>query len=54
MIGRVVPNAYRVGRAPHDSWDATVRTLDCLDPHRVFTSPLLRSLLRARGPHGTR
>jgi FAD/FMN-containing dehydrogenase len=48
IIRRVVPHAYRVGRLPGHTWDAALRTLDRLDPHRVFTSPLLRSLLRTR------
>jgi hypothetical protein len=44
MIERTVPQAFR----PQRQWDAAVRTLDRLDPHAVLTSPLLRSLLRAR------
>jgi hypothetical protein len=43
-----IPAAYRVARAPHRRWNATVGTLNRLDPHGVFTSPLLRSLLRVR------
>ena len=45
IIERTVPHAFR----PERNWDAAVRTLDRLDPHAVFTSPLLRSLLRAHG-----
>jgi FAD/FMN-containing dehydrogenase len=41
-IERTVPHAF-------GGWDAAVRTLDRLDPHAVFTSPLLRALLRGRG-----
>ena len=41
IIERAVPDAFR-------GWDAAVRTLDRLDPHDVFTSPLLRALLRER------
>ena len=48
MIERTLPHAFRAGRRPDLAWDAAVRTLDRLDPHAVFTSPLLRSLLRAR------
>jgi FAD/FMN-containing dehydrogenase len=40
MIEHTIPGAFR-------GWDAAVRTLDRLDPHAVFTSPLLRTLLRA-------
>ena len=48
MLARTVPAAFRVGREPQATWDAAVATLERLDPHRVFTSPLLRSLLRGR------
>ena len=48
MLARTIPDAFRVARRPHTTWDAAVATLDRLDPHRVFTSPLLRSLLRGR------
>ena len=41
IIERAVPDAFR-------GWAAAVRTLDRLDPHDVFTSPLLRTLLRER------
>jgi hypothetical protein len=40
MIEHTIPRAF-------GGWDAAVRTLDRLDPHAVFTSPLLRTLLRA-------
>jgi Cholesterol oxidase, substrate-binding len=46
MIAHTLPRAFRVARPPDRTWDAAVRTLDRLDPHSVFTSPLLRSLLR--------
>ena len=48
FLERTLPRAFRVGRPPDQTWDAAVRTLERLDPHAVFTSPLLRSLLRAR------
>ena len=48
MLARTIPDAFRVGRVPEATWDAAVATLERLDPHRVFTSPLLRSLLRGR------
>jgi FAD/FMN-containing dehydrogenase len=48
IIERSLPDAFRVARPPDRTWDAAVRTLDRLDPHALFTSPLLRSLLRGR------
>ena len=48
LITRTLPQAFSVARPPSRTWDAAVRTLDRLDPDAVFTSPLLRSLLRAR------
>jgi FAD/FMN-containing dehydrogenase len=48
MLARTLPHAFRVARPPGRRWDAAVHALDRLDPHGVFTSPLLRSLLRAR------
>ena len=41
IIERTAPSAF-------SGWNAAVRTLDRLDPHDVFTSPLLRTLLRTR------
>jgi FAD/FMN-containing dehydrogenase len=46
MITRTLPRAFSVARPPDRTWDAAVRTLDRLDPHGLFTSPLLRVLLR--------
>jgi FAD/FMN-containing dehydrogenase len=46
MIRATLPDAYRIARPPQQRWDAAVRTLHRLDPHGIFTSPLLRSLLR--------
>ena len=48
MIERTVPDAFRRARSGDPAWGAAVRTLDRLDPHGVFTSPLLRALLRTR------
>lgn len=53
MITSTIPTAYRIARPPQQRWDAAVRTLQALDPHGVFTSPLLRSLLRVPAPHFT-
>jgi hypothetical protein len=50
LIGATIPNAFRAGRPRSQTWDAAVGALDRLDPHGVFTSPLLRSLLKARAP----
>jgi len=44
IIGRVIPDSLRAGTAP--GWDGAVATLDRHDPHRVFGSPLLDTLLR--------
>jgi hypothetical protein len=46
MITRTLPRAFSVARPPDRTWDAAVRTLHRLDPHGLFTSPLLRLLLR--------
>jgi hypothetical protein len=48
MIAGTIPTGFRVARPPQRRWDAVVRTLNRLDPHGVFTSPLLSSLLRVR------
>jgi FAD/FMN-containing dehydrogenase len=48
MIAHTLPRAFRVARPPDRRRDAAPRTLDRLDPHAVYTSPLLRSLLRTR------
>ena len=45
-IAGTIPAAYRVARPPQRRWNAAVGTLNRLDPHRVFTSPLLSSMLR--------
>jgi FAD/FMN-containing dehydrogenase len=48
MIASTIPRAYRIGRQPRFTWDAAISALHGLDPHGVFTSPLLESLLRLR------
>jgi FAD/FMN-containing dehydrogenase len=48
MIAGAIPTAFRLARPPQRRWNAAVRTLNRLDPHEVFTSPLLSSLLRVR------
>ena len=42
FVGRTVRESFRAR-----AWNAGVSTLDRLDPHAVFTSPLLRALLRS-------
>jgi FAD/FMN-containing dehydrogenase len=46
VIERAVPAGFRSARPATHAWDEAVRALDRLDPHHVFSSPLLRSLLR--------
>jgi FAD/FMN-containing dehydrogenase len=46
LIARTLPHEFRVARPRDRTWDAAVRALARLDPDGVFTSPLLRSLLR--------
>jgi FAD/FMN-containing dehydrogenase len=48
MITSTIPNAFRIARPPHRRWDAATRVLHRLDPHEVFVSPLLSTLLRLR------
>ncbi|HVQ90837.1 MAG TPA: cholesterol oxidase substrate-binding domain-containing protein [Mycobacteriales bacterium] len=43
VLTGTVPAAYRQG--PDPSWDATLATLNRLDPHRTFTNPFLNTLL---------
>ncbi|WP_055585426.1 cholesterol oxidase substrate-binding domain-containing protein [Streptacidiphilus griseoplanus] len=44
VIGTAIPASLRATGAP--GWDEAVATLDRLDPHRIFSSPLLDTLLR--------
>jgi FAD/FMN-containing dehydrogenase len=50
MLTDTIPSAFRTARPPQRRWNAAVRTLERLDPHGVFTSPLLSSLLRVPPP----
>jgi FAD/FMN-containing dehydrogenase len=43
LMQSTIPESFRTGRRD-DDWDAMARTLDELDPLRVFTSPLLDRL----------
>jgi hypothetical protein len=45
IIRSAIPTAYRIARPAQRRWDAAVHELHHLDPHGVFTSPLLDSLL---------
>jgi FAD/FMN-containing dehydrogenase len=44
-LGTTIPNSLRSGQAAGDNWDAAQATLDALDPSRLFSSPLLDTLL---------
>lgn len=39
-----IPNDYRVGRSASENWDWALATYDVLDPHRIFSNPLLDAL----------
>ncbi|MFF5126917.1 cholesterol oxidase substrate-binding domain-containing protein [Streptomyces syringium] len=52
VLGGRIPESFLQG--PHPTWDWAVGTLDGYDPHRVFTTPLLDTLLRAGPPGGSR
>jgi FAD/FMN-containing dehydrogenase len=45
VLKAIIPHAYRSGHAAGDNWDEAVRALNALDPHRIFTNPLLDTLL---------
>ena len=45
MVSSTIPNAYRTGQPASDNWDTARTTLNQYDPYRVFSSPLLDSLL---------
>jgi FAD/FMN-containing dehydrogenase len=45
MLSSTIPSVYRAGQPTGDNWDTARATLNQYDPHRVFTSPLLDSLL---------
>ncbi|MCK2244394.1 MULTISPECIES: cholesterol oxidase substrate-binding domain-containing protein [unclassified Crossiella] len=42
---QVIPSAYRAGQSWTQSWDGAVAAFEELDPHGVFGSPFLDSLL---------
>ena len=44
-LGTTIPNSLRTGQAAGDNWDTAKATLDALDPSRLFSSPLLDTLL---------
>ena len=44
-IGRTIPDDFRAARSTNDNWDWTCRTFNALDPHRIFSNPLLERLL---------
>jgi hypothetical protein len=44
-----IPHEFTVGRTHGITWQTTVNRLHALDPHEIFTSPLLRTLMRPRG-----
>lgn len=44
-VGTTVPNTLRAGQPAGDNFDTAKATLNALDPHRVYSSPLLDTLL---------
>lgn len=44
-LGSTIPDSLRTGQAAGDNWDAAKATLDAFDPSRLFSSPLLDTLL---------
>ncbi|WP_051748055.1 cholesterol oxidase substrate-binding domain-containing protein [Nevskia soli] len=44
-LGTTIPNSLRTGQAVGDNWDTAKATLDLFDPARLFSSPLLDTLL---------
>jgi FAD/FMN-containing dehydrogenase len=45
MLGSTIPDGYRAGQPAGADWDAAVALLDQMDPHGVFSAPLLERLL---------
>jgi FAD/FMN-containing dehydrogenase len=39
-----IPDDFRVARDADEDWDWALATLDALDPHRIFSNPLLDTL----------
>jgi FAD/FMN-containing dehydrogenase len=52
MLSRTIPNLFGAGRRDGGAWNAAVGALNRLDPHHVFTAPLVRRLMRLRRPAG--
>lgn len=50
FLAKVIPAAHRRGRRAADRWDAAVRALDRLDPHRIFANSFHDRLLVAEPP----
>lgn len=44
FIDEIIPAAFRYRQPPDDNWDTAVATLHALDPHGVYTTPLLNRL----------
>lgn len=44
-LSTTIPNSLRTGQAAGDNWDTATATLDSFDPSRLFSSPLLDTLL---------
>lgn len=45
VLSSTIPDAYRAGQPAGDNWDTAHATLNQYDPYRIFSSPLLDSLL---------
>jgi FAD/FMN-containing dehydrogenase len=45
VMATMIPDAYRAGQPPEDTWDAALDALDELDPHRIFSNAFLDVLL---------
>jgi FAD/FMN-containing dehydrogenase len=48
FLHRLIPHEFTVRRPRAITWRTTVNQLQAFDPHEVFTSPLLRTLMRPR------
>ena len=45
FLQQVIPAAVQSGHAANDGWSAALKTLDTLDPHRVYGNPFLDELM---------
>lgn len=45
MLGTTIPDAFRAGQVSGDNWDSARATLNQCDPFRIFSAPLLDTLL---------